>query len=166
MRVTQIGVVSHGKVNCLRLGPINCHRLVNPIAPALIMGVHMMTMAELDFRYDESFARYIAPFPGLLLALFVAWDKGVEQPTATGGGTRKRHVEDEGGLAGGLAGGRHALTRELRQASDELERRLTRSGLAVGSGAAGVRALASASHAAGSPPQERDLRDLRDLRET
>ena len=162
MRVTQIGVVSHGKVNCLRLVPINCLRLVDPTALALIMAVHiMMTIAELVFWDDNSrLARYIAPFPGLLLAFFVIWDMGVEQPTATGGGTRKRHVEDEGGLAGG----RRALTRELRQASDELERRLTRSGLAVGSGAAGVRALASASQAAGSPPQEREQRDPRDQR--
>jgi len=81
---------------------------------------------------------------------------------ATGGGTRKRQVEEEGDLAGGLFRGRRASTRELRQASDELERRLTRSGLAVGSGAAGVRALASASHAAGSPPQEREQRELRE----
>ena len=170
MRVTQIGVVSHGKINCprlgpincFRLGPINCHRLVDPTARVLTIAVHIMTIAECWVFRDGSFARFIAPFPTLLLALFVNWDMGVEKPTATGGGTRKRHVEDEGGLAGGLAGGRRALTRELRQASDELERRLARSGLAVGSGAAGVRALASASHAAGSPPQERDLRDLRE----
>ena len=76
MRVTQIGVVSHGKINCPRLGPINCFRLgpiichrldVDPTALVLTIAVHiMMTIAELVFLDNNSLlARYIAPFPGL-----------------------------------------------------------------------------------------------------
>merc|ERR1719424_2617489 len=83
-RITQIDVVSHGKINCsIRLGPkINCLRLVVPTAFSLIMAASIFTIAESYWDENARFARYIAPF--LLLAHFAMclyWYMVGEQPT-------------------------------------------------------------------------------------